>query len=44
MTVIVDGAAQLDAAVPLVDDGHAHTVEISVVSGTLVPTDPITPP
>jgi len=30
MKVIVDGTVQPDAAVPLVDDGHAHTVEITV--------------
>jgi cellobiose phosphorylase len=44
MTVIVDGMATPDAAVPLVDDGQAHTVEISFASGTPAPTDPITPP
>jgi cellobiose phosphorylase len=34
MTVVVDGAVQPDAAVPLVDDGQVHTVEISVPGGT----------
>jgi len=34
MTVVVDGAVQPDAAVPLVDDGQAHAVEISVLGGT----------
>jgi cellobiose phosphorylase len=33
MTVVVDGAMQLDATVPLADDGRAHTVEISVPGG-----------
>jgi hypothetical protein len=30
---------QLDAAVPLVDDGEAHTVEISVRGGRTDPPD-----
>jgi hypothetical protein len=36
MKVIVDGTVQPDAAVPLVDDGHAHTVEITVPVATHV--------
>jgi hypothetical protein len=34
MTVVVDGAVQPDGAVPLVDDGQAHAVEISVPGGS----------
>jgi cellobiose phosphorylase len=46
ITVVVDGTVQLDAAVPLVDDGQAHTVEVRLAGGTPAPTDstdPITP-